>query len=505
MNARNANQLLPMFIGLLVSTNLLPARELSSDSTASTRLKTVIQVVADPCTVPLNFKTVRALMFSDGRSDVGHADIEESVRIESLSRTDQSPILISVEVDLPDHGEATALGYFDTLVQGLRTNLLTLHQASMSDLDQRLYQARQTLKIAEDKLAEAVRMSRPKTTPKIEFDAADQRVYEQLQAVVDLSSLRPETKFSEAFDLLRHAVEPPLNIVVMWRDLGDNAEVDPLGRIDIELSSNIRLEAALDALVLATGAGFYDISYIVHQGQIKVGTRDALPLPMEMRLYQIPVLVRANRCVTSFFSTIQESIEPESWFDTSDIGEGTISNLGNGQFAVLQTRKAHIAIQTLLEQVEQHEVVSVTEEAVQSLLMEQLKLLYTYRASMAIEKRKVPDPEASDAPKTGGCVYGFGPKETPPESGPNKVKPSFSCLGTGEPSHSSIKDPRRVGFDGDIVRLEGLLGMPQLDPDASRIRHAVRQIEEALARIAGLELQIVDRFAPTVTVLTEGP
>lgn len=276
-----------------------------------------------------------------------------------------------------------------------------------------------------------------------------------------------------------------------------------MGPVEIELSSNIRLEAALDALVLATGAGFYDISYIVHEGQIKVGTRDALPFPMEMRVYQIPVLVRANRCVTSFLSAIQESIEPDSWFETGDTREGTISNLEGTQFAALQTRKAHIAIQTLLEQMEQHEAVSVTEEADQSLLMEQLKLVYTHRASMAIENRKVLDPEASDAPKTGGCVYGFGPKEKPPESNSNNVKPSFSFLVGEVQSLSLVHDPQRDRIDSEITRLERLLGPAQLDPQASRIRWAARQVEQAHARIATLETQIADRVAPMVFLITD--
>lgn len=179
-------------------------------------LRTVIQVVVDPCTMPLNFKTVKALLLSTPTLDGASVDLERCVSLETLSTVDQSPLLLSLAIRVPSGNTEIPVRVLTRMIEGLRENLSTLHRAQLRDLDSRLTEAMQARAVAEQKVTDALRMSRPKANARIQYDPADQQVYEQLQAVVDLSSLRPETKVSEAFDLLRHAVEPPINIVVMW-------------------------------------------------------------------------------------------------------------------------------------------------------------------------------------------------------------------------------------------------------------------------------------------------
>ncbi|MCH7921182.1 MAG: hypothetical protein IIC50_24835, partial [Planctomycetes bacterium] len=132
-------------------------------------------------------------------------------------------------------------------------------------------------------------VAKPTRTPDraVELDPANARIYDQLEEIVDLSTLRPETSVREAVELLKNSVDPPLQIVVLWRDLEDNAEVDPEGPMDLDSLPNVRLGTALDSLVLALGAGFYDITYIVEGGVIKIGTREALPAKLETRIYNI--------------------------------------------------------------------------------------------------------------------------------------------------------------------------------------------------------------------------
>ncbi|MCH8217798.1 MAG: hypothetical protein IH892_13625, partial [Planctomycetes bacterium] len=106
-------------------------------------------------------------------------------------------------------------------------------------------------------------VAKPTRTPDrpVELDPANARIYDQLEEIVDLSTLSPETSVREAVELLRNSVDPPLKIVVLWRDLEDNAEVDPDGPVEMDSLADVRLGTALDSLVLALGAGFYDITY----------------------------------------------------------------------------------------------------------------------------------------------------------------------------------------------------------------------------------------------------
>ena len=91
-------------------------------------------------------------------------------------------------------------------------------------------------------------------------------VYKQLQQTVDLSAITLDTTFGEAIEFLRNSAEPPLKIVVMWRDLGDNANIDQDTPIKIDGVPKIRLHAGLDILLLAVSSEFAKLGYIVKDG-----------------------------------------------------------------------------------------------------------------------------------------------------------------------------------------------------------------------------------------------
>jgi tetratricopeptide (TPR) repeat protein len=128
----------------------------------------------------------------------------------------------------------------------------------------------------------------------IGLDPANMQVYEQLEAVVDLSTLQPTTPVSEAFELLRRSVVPPLNIVVLWRDLEENALITTSTPINMDGSPNTRLGTGLENLLSALSNPVVgtQLGYVVNKGVITVGTLDSLPQKkMETRVYDIADLV----------------------------------------------------------------------------------------------------------------------------------------------------------------------------------------------------------------------
>lgn len=248
----------------------------------------------------------------------------------------------------------------------------------------------------------------------IGLDPADVAVYEQLDQIVDLSQLSPTMPLSEAIDILRNSVEPPLKIVVLWRDLLDNAEIEPTTAINMDGIPAVRLGTALENLLQAVAGGFADLGYVVENGVITIATLDSLPSKMETRVYDITDLVAepANFRMppmmgmmgmggmgmmgmgmggygmggmggygmggygmggmgmggygmggmgmqdTSMYRAedlmylIQDTIEPDSWYDYG--GEAMITLYPRGQrpkkMAVLQTREVHNEIEKLLEE-----------------------------------------------------------------------------------------------------------------------------------------------------------
>ena len=112
----------------------------------------------------------------------------------------------------------------------------------------------------------------------------------QPKQTVDLSALTFDMPFSEAIDILRNSTDPPLKIVVLWRDLRENAGVERDTPICIEGVSGIPLRTGLKILLRSVSSGLAELDYVVDKGIIIVGTKDSLPAKMVVRIYDISYL-----------------------------------------------------------------------------------------------------------------------------------------------------------------------------------------------------------------------
>ena len=118
-------------------------------------------------------------------------------------------------------------------------------------------------------------------------------LYKKLQQTVDLSALTLHTTFSEAIELLRNSTEPSLKIVVMWKDLSENANIEQDTPIKIDGVPKIRLYTGLDILLMAVSSEFAKLGYIVKDGIIVIATKDSLPVKMNTRVYDVSYLLAA--------------------------------------------------------------------------------------------------------------------------------------------------------------------------------------------------------------------
>jgi hypothetical protein len=124
-----------------------------------------------------------------------------------------------------------------------------------------------------------------------ENGAGDTAFSGRKQRTLGFSALTFHTTFSEAIDILRNSTDPPLKIVVMWRDLSENAYVEPDTPIKIDGVSGIRLRTALELLLLAVSSGVAKLEYVVKDGVIIIATRDSLPDKMVTRVYDVSDLL----------------------------------------------------------------------------------------------------------------------------------------------------------------------------------------------------------------------
>lgn len=107
------------------------------------------------------------------------------------------------------------------------------------------------------------------------------------------ASFTPEMSFGEAIDILRNSTSPPLKIVVLWKEIGENAGVYRDTPIGIDGIPGLRVGQYLDLLVLSLSAGAPSkLGYAVRHGVITVGTTDALPVPRNVtRVYDVSDLL----------------------------------------------------------------------------------------------------------------------------------------------------------------------------------------------------------------------
>jgi len=112
-------------------------------------------------------------------------------------------------------------------------------------------------------------------------------VYKQLDQVADLSALTPQMSFRDALDLVRNAAEPRLNIVVLWKDLSENAYIDADTPVGIEGVPGIPLRRSLELLLTSVSAGSVELDFVVEDGIIIIATKDSLPTKFTTRLYDV--------------------------------------------------------------------------------------------------------------------------------------------------------------------------------------------------------------------------
>jgi len=207
---------------------------------------------------------------------------------------------------------------------------------------------------------------------------ADAAVTKELETPVDLSALTPDTPLSEAIKTIQTSVDPPLKIVVHWKDLADNAYIEQDTAIGMQGMSGIPVGKVLKELLNAVSGGVANISYAVEDGIITIATKASLPDNLVTNVYDITDLVGTPSTaqtqlnistsglsgggtssssgstsgqgpalnVSTVIQMIQETIVPESWLLNG--GAGTIGEHGN-RLVINQTPQIHELISKLLD------------------------------------------------------------------------------------------------------------------------------------------------------------
>ena len=116
--------------------------------------------------------------------------------------------------------------------------------------------------------------------------------FRRINPAVSPSSFKPEMPLREAIDILRNSTIPPLNIVVMWRDVDQNADITPDTPIGIDGVSGVPLKIHLSLLLMSlSSSSLAQLGYVIKENVIIIGTKDSLPKQLITRVYDVSDIV----------------------------------------------------------------------------------------------------------------------------------------------------------------------------------------------------------------------
>lgn len=222
---------------------------------------------------------------SAGRQD--HSQ-DLSVSVDNFAHdpsNDLSTVTLLITDGTNSDGKA-ATTFARGLAADLEKSLVQAYEDAVDRLDQQLHHAREQHKNIRQTLE---RLNEPEFSPKVPAS-----VMTQLDTRVDLQELQPEMSASEAFEVLRQSVDPPLSIVVLWKELLDMGDIEPTTPIDMEGIPEVRLGTALNLLLKSLSGGFCDLHSRIEDDVIVVGIQRDPPLD-EQNLLAIAKLESVER------------------------------------------------------------------------------------------------------------------------------------------------------------------------------------------------------------------
>ena len=399
---------------------------------------------------------------------------EDKVGFRADRASDQAMTFV-LAVQLPEELQPGAQEFLKAVVESLRETLLGAHRAYEGQIDRQIMETQAWWEAAEDDYLARTGARSP----------AQMQVREQLDAIVDLSALSPEMPLSEAFEELQESVSPPLQIAAFWRDLLDDADIEPSTPIDVGPLPHVRLGTALDVLLKAVG-GEAELSYRITDSVITVGTAEALAdhtrsLSRPMVEADIKALdgerrglahqVRTLELELAGFKARQEAIENQ----ISIIRSQAQKRLAEDTVTQELEKLVEVSVRSL-QQVERLVESGRASEVEVARLREDLA-----RASIELARRR----EELSRSAGGGQIEQFNDE--------------LSRLEIDMAEKRAQSDMLRKQLEE--IRQE-IASAATFDPQTARLRIACEAMDAAEQRIADLKRRLMSLRQPTVTIIS---
>jgi hypothetical protein len=182
----------------------------------------------------------------------------------------QQTAMVKVTVTLAGDVPPAAEEFLAALVENLKQTLRNSYEEHVKELEA----LAEFAELRRDEAESGLNMTMGLHSPE------RMQIAQRLDTFVDLSMLSPDMPFAEAVKYLKYAVEPPLPIIVLWKELLDSCDIEPTTAIDMDGMDNVRLGTALKTLIAAVGGAHADISYQIDDDVIVIREEEAQAPPL---------------------------------------------------------------------------------------------------------------------------------------------------------------------------------------------------------------------------------
>ena len=312
------------------------------------------------------------------------------------------PIEIRV-MKLQEKIKPAAEEFLKAIIENLHASLNDAYNRYIDEFHVQLSTATHIYEIDEKTLENAQKNNESKENAKnyiitySDLSEDDKKVYKQLEIMVNLSNLSPDMTLEEVLNIIANSVEPPLQIQPNWRDLADNADILPTTAAEMDPLKSIKIGKAMDILMKHTSNDLANIDYVVQGGVIVIATEGTVPSNLVTMVYDVSGLISPSQSISSIKSSIEKTIEPDSWYDESipDVypvqsggygiytpqnGEGKIDIIIGNQLSIYQTPEIQQKIQRFLDSIP----IEITAEPVETTPQH---VLFTQQQNLTGQKR----------------------------------------------------------------------------------------------------------------------
>jgi len=220
----------------------------------------IIKISADPQILDI------ASMPEDLISElVRRAAVNATARSESEAHFSWSPFSSSDTIWLASEAsdEASAKASLGEFINAIESSLRQFSQSRAIELASRINSVQESRYHAQTEL-DVLLGQKP------DERSIPRRLRTALDTTVDLSMWSPDMPFSEALDTLKNSVDPPLQIVAMWKDLLDSCNTDRSTPIDIDGLPSVKVGTALELLVKAMSTDMCTLGYQINDNVIVI-------------------------------------------------------------------------------------------------------------------------------------------------------------------------------------------------------------------------------------------